>query len=153
MLNIKRFWGMAVLLLLTSLLISGCFFTKNTGYGERDLLSLQAFNNFELNLAYNYYLYGAGNNYYALLGLDTAYTVPVYKMWKAMPVNDPEMRRISMFLWESPPMYMRMAFALFDPDGKSIGVIYTSTTFSFWLEDDYSLIFNFQTPWLSNLHL
>ena len=151
--RIKRCSVTAVLIMLMCSLAWGCAFKNNYGHGEHDPASLTAFNNFVLNPAYNYYLYGAGNNYYALLGLDPAYTVPIHKMWKAMPVNDPEMRSISMFLWERPPLYMRMAFVLYDADGKSIGVIYTSTTFSFWLEDDNTLIFNFQTPWMSDLHL
>lgn len=136
------------LMLVLALCLGGCATTGVRGYAQADRELLKSFRNYQLNPAYQYYLYGAGNNYYALLGLDPQYTVPIYKMWKVMPINDPEMEAISNFLWEKFPIYERMGYHLIDPVGNVIGEVYTSVTFSYLIQEDNILTFYFDTPWL-----
>lgn len=142
---------LAALLVLAAVL-SGCAGGVR-GYARYDNALLQAYRNYEYNPAYNYYWYGAGNNYYALIGLNPDHTVPIYKMWRAIEKDDPEMRAISNFLWERFPTYVRAAYHLVDPFGKIIGEIYTSTTFSYYFEEDNSLIFYFSTPWMQDYYV
>lgn len=140
-----------IIFLLLPLSLNSCA-TGTRGYARQDGELLKAFRNYQLNPAYQYYLYGAGNNYYALLGLNPQYTVPIHKMWKAMDIDDPEMEAISNFLWEQFPAYVRMGYHLIDPSGQVIGEIYTSTTFSYTIEEDNSLTFYFNTPWMRDTY-
>lgn len=141
------------LLLILVACLSGCATTGVRGYAQADRELLKSFRNYQLNPAYQYYLYGAGNNYYALLGLNPQYTVPIHKMWKVMATHDPEMEAISNFLWEKFPFYERMGYHLTDPFGKVIGEVYTSVTFSYLIQEDDSLTFYFDTPWMRDGYL
>lgn len=150
--NKHKIWLIFLLFFLT-ICLGGCAANGIRGYARADRELLKSFRNYQLNPAYQYYLYGAGNNYYALLGLNPQYTVPIHKMWKVMDINDPEMEAISNFLWEKFPTYERMGFHLFDPFGNVIGEIYTSVTFSYLMQEDNTLIFYFDTPWLRDSYM
>lgn len=153
MLHNKCKAGLIFFLFALILSLGGCAADGIRGYAQADRELLKAFRNYQLNPAYQYYLHGAGNNYYALLGLDPQYTVPIHKMWKAMDINDPEMTAISNFLWEKFPIYERMGFHLLDSFGNVIGEIYTSVTFSYLIQEDDTLIFYFDTPWLRDNYM
>lgn len=141
-----------ILLGMLILALGGCA-SGIQGHAQYDFNLLKNFRNYQLNPQYQYYLYGAGNNYYALLGLDPQYTVPIHKMWKAMDINDPEMEAISNFLWERPPTYNRAAYHLIDPFGHIIGELYTSATFSYFIQEDNSITFYIDNPWMRDFYM
>ena len=135
------------LLFLLTIGMGGCTTPGLRGKAHADRELLNSFRNYQLNATYSYYLYSAGNNYYALLGLNPQYTVPIYKMWKFMDIDDPEMKTISLFLWEKSPFYEGMGYHLINSSGQIIGEVYTSAIFNYVIEKDYSLTFYFDTPW------
>lgn len=149
----KNFKILFVILLLPLLIaLTGCA-TGTQGYARFDAALLKDFRNYKLNPNYQYYLYAAGNNYYALLGLAPQFTVPIHKMWKPIDINDPEMTAVSNFLWEKFPTYSRSAYHLSDNAGNLIGAIYTSVLFSYYIEEDNVLTFYIDTPWMGDNYI
>lgn len=146
-----RMLFVALLLLLITAL-TGCA-SGIKGRAQADPLLLKTFRNYQLNHNYQYYLYAAGNNYYALLGLAPQFTVPIHKMWKPIAIDDPEMEAVSNFLWEKFPSYSRNAYHLIDPAGQVIGELYTSATFSYLIDEDNTLTFYIDTPWMRDNYI
>lgn len=149
MIKINRKLLAFVCMVLLAAVLNGCAFTSEgrRGHAVMDMSLMPAFNDYQYDPAYTYYLYAVGNNYYALLGLTQPYTVNTGFTWQELPLGDPEFRRVSNFMWESLPNFLPRSLRLYDDQGHEIGVIFISVTFSYIIGPDNVLTFYIDQPW------
>lgn len=136
-------------IVLLAAVLSGCALTPDgrRGHAVVDMGLMPAFNDYQYDSAYTYYLYAVGNNYYALLGLTSPYTVTTGFTWQELPLGDPEFRKVSNFMWQSLPNFLPRSLRLYDDQNREIGVIFISVTFSYIIGNDNVLTFYIDQPW------
>ena len=118
---------MCVLMLLPSAGCSGSLF-KNYGRIEPDGTVTNAFEKYQVNPKYNYYISGSEVYPNAIIGLDKAYALEP-DLWKPVEMTPKKLRELVQYMHDkATSVSLGMAlhgFAMLDDKGKQIGVWYS----------------------------
>jgi len=118
----KNLIGIGLIGITIMILLSGC--TAKWGSYRRDPAVKQSFESNQVPAEYKYYYYGLGNEAIAIFGVETKYEMNS-KMWKNVSADTEEFRELTRWVWEDYGYY-KFGADILDPDGKKVGVLYTS---------------------------
>ena len=124
--TLKGIISVAVLLtscLIIVIFISGCF--QNYGKIQRDHAVTVAFETGELPHEYHYHFFGNRNHPFAVMGLDSEWTLKA-RIWRPVELTSDEFKHMTKWIWEDLGFYKYGANIL-DPEFVKIGIIYTSS--------------------------
>ncbi|MCX5809750.1 MAG: hypothetical protein NTX36_10340 [Proteobacteria bacterium] len=138
------FYLMCILIVLPSVGYTGSFF-KNYGKITPDSNAAKAFETYQINPNYNYYISGSDVYPHAIIGLDKTYKLEP-DLWKQVEMTPKKIRELVTDMHNRVrSLSLRLSlhgFALFDDKGKQIGVWYSilETTTSLKMKDDHTVI-------------
>jgi hypothetical protein len=119
--------------------------TKNYGKISLDRDASKAFESYQVNPSYNYYISGSDVYPNAIMGLDKAYKLES-DLWKQVDVTPQKLRELVIDMQRKVrSIDIRLAlhgFAIFDDQGKQIGAWYSilAATTSLVMKDDYTVV-------------
>jgi hypothetical protein len=116
-----RFGGLILLIVLT-LMVAGC--TKNYGNFKKSDEVTTAFRQGDHQPEYQYYYSGRDNMPYAIIGIDRNYTVPS-RYWIPFEPESEMLSKMSGNMFGK-HKYYPTGYYILDPDGKIIGVWFSS---------------------------
>jgi hypothetical protein len=128
-------------------LASGCTGSLSKNYGRitPDSHVTMAFETYQINPNYNYYISGSAIYPHAIIGLDKALTLEP-DLWKPVEITPEKLReliedmklKVVGLKWN----LILHGFVMFDEKGKQIGVWYSlpATTTSLRMKDDHTVI-------------
>jgi hypothetical protein len=94
------------------------------GSYQRNTKIYQDFQANQVPKNYIYYYNGLGYNIYAIIGIEPKYQIPS-KFWRKVEPDTEKFRRLTGAIWEDYG-YRTYGADLLDPEGKKIGIVYTS---------------------------
>jgi hypothetical protein len=128
------FFGIAILVLL-----SGCSAKWGSYRVEPEVQ--QAFESRQVPADYQYFHYSMGNEPIVIFGIEPKYEMRSV-MWKSVSADTEEFREMVGWIWEDYEYY-KFGAEILDPDGKKIGIMYTSvheTAFKFGANNRITVI-------------
>ena len=136
-----------VMCILIIFLFSGCAGSLKENYGRitPDGNVANDFKTYQVNPNYNYYMSGATDRPTAIIGLDKGLTVEP-TLWERVELTPGKFRELVMGMhsekMESKSGLAFSGFAMFDDNGKQIGVWYSSpeAKTSIRMKDDHTVI-------------
>ena len=138
------FYVMCILIVLPSVGCTSSLF-KNYGKITPDRNAERAFETYQINPNYNYYISGSDVYPRVIIGLDKTYKLEP-DLWKHVDMTPQKLREfvINMRTKVSTMNYTIFlhGFALFDDNGKQIGIWYSilTATTSLKMKDDHTVI-------------
>jgi hypothetical protein len=124
---VTTFFIMVVLVLLPSAGCTGSLF-KNYGSIVPDRAVTNAFEQYQVNPKYNYYISGSEVYPNAIIGLDKAYALEP-DLWKPVEMTPQKLRELVQYMHDKVSTITfglsLHGFAMFDDKGKQIGVWYS----------------------------
>jgi hypothetical protein len=138
------FYVMCILIVLPSVACTSSLF-KNYGKITPDRDASKAFESYQINPNYNYYISGSDVYPNAIMGLDKAYKLES-DLWKQVDMTPQKLRELVIDMQNKVrSLDIRLAlhgFAIFDDKGKQIGVWYSilAATTSLMMKDDRTVI-------------
>lgn len=139
-----NFYIMCILIVLPSVGYTSSFF-KNYGKITPDRNAAKAFETYQINPNYNYYISGSDTYPNAIIGLDKAYKLEP-DLWKHVEMTPQKLRELVTDMQSKiRSVNIRLSlhgFALFDDKGKQIGIWYSilAATTSLMMKDDRTVI-------------
>ncbi|MEN6318422.1 MAG: hypothetical protein ABFD82_06660 [Syntrophaceae bacterium] len=138
------FYVMCILIVLPS---GGCTssFFKNYGKITPDSKAAQAFETYQINHNYNYYISGSDVYPNVVIGLDKAYKLEP-DLWKHIDMTPQKLREFVIDMQDKVgSLNFKLffhGFALFDDKGKQIGIWYSilEATTSLKMKDEHTVI-------------
>jgi hypothetical protein len=118
--------GKLVVCLFIVAMLAGCF--ENYGRLKRDPQIQRAFETYEVPSNHNYYFYGVRSYPWAIMGLDSRYELRS-RIWRKVDPNTEQFKRMVYWAWEDYGYYLYGAH-IQDPDGRNIGIFYSSAWFA-----------------------
>jgi len=116
----------AFLLLLASILLTGCF--ENYGRLKHNMNITRAFSNNQIEQNYKYYYYGRANMPYAVVGIDRDYQLSS-RIWREVDHDSEKFKEMVFWVWDDYRYYRQRSFTkgadILDPNGKKVGIWYS----------------------------
>ena len=143
--SIKQIFGIGFLGIAVLILLSGC--SANYGSYRRNSEVKQAFESRQVPAEYQYYYFGLTNEPVVIFGIEPKYELRSV-MWKNVSADTEVFRDLVGWVWEDYDYY-RFGAEILDPEGKKVGILYTSvqeTLFKFGPDNRITVIPN--TPFL-----
>lgn len=136
-----------VMCIMIVLMLEGCAnsFLKNYGKITPDINAAKAFETYQINPNYNYYISGSDIYPHVIIGLDKAYKLEP-NLWKHVDMTPQKLRELVLDMQDKVrSLNFRLSlhgFALVDDRGKRIGIWYSilSATTSLKMKDDQTVI-------------
>lgn len=138
------FYVMCILIVLPSVAFTSSLF-KNYGKITPDRDATKAFETYQINSNYNYYISGSDVYPNAIMGLDKAYKLEP-DLWKQVDMTPQKFRELVIDMQNKVrSVDIRLAlhgFAIFDDKGRQIGAWYSilAATTSLMMKDDRTVI-------------
>jgi len=107
---------------------TGC--SAEYGRLQADDAVLQGFQNSQPPSGYKYYLYGHGNRYYAIAGLNSEFILES-RMWREIDPDSEKFRTAVYWMWDESisPNYRIFGAKILDPQGRTAGVYFSAIRF------------------------
>jgi hypothetical protein len=115
--------GLIAISIFIMMAVSGCL--QNYGRLNRSPEIKQAFESNQVPSEYEYFFFGNSNWPYAVMGLDPEYKLHS-RIWRTVEPDTAEFRHMTRWVWADFHYYPYGANIL-DPQGRKIGIIYTSS--------------------------
>ncbi len=101
----------------------------NVGSARRSADVARQFENLEVNPSYRYWYLNQENNPFGVIGVDRAYEFDDGPLWRALEPNSPVFKKVVGLVESFPvPSSMTTGYAIFDHQGRPVGVWYSSLT-------------------------
>jgi len=139
------FYVMCILIVFPSAGCTSMRVKKNYGTITPDRNAAIAFETYQINPNYNYYISGSEVYPHVIIGLDKAYKLEP-DLWKHVDMTPQKLRELVIDMHEkvrSLNMTLTLhGFALLDDKGKQIGIWYSilEATTSLWMKNDHTVI-------------
>ena len=133
--------------LILCLMISGCF--ENYGRLKHNPEVTHAFKNNQVAPDYKYYYYGRTNQPYAIVGIDHTYHMRS-RVWREVDHDTEQFKEMVYWVWDVGPwLYPLRGAYITDPNGKRVGIWYSSIQFAaVRFEKDNRIVVMPDTPFL-----
>ncbi len=146
----KKRWGinfyvMCIVIIATSAGCTSLLVKRNYGRITPDRNATIAFETYQINPNYNYYISGSDVYPHVIIGLDKFYNIEP-DLWKHIDMTPHKLRELVLDM-EQKIRHLNMTltlhgFALRDDRGKQIGIWYSilGATTSLWMKDERTVI-------------
>ena len=107
-------------------MLAGCL--ENYGRLKRDRQIQRTFETYQVPTDLNYYFHGVSSYPDAIMGLDPDYKLRS-RIWRTVDPNTERFRRMVYWVWTD-YWFRPYGAHILDPDGRHIGIFYTSVSFA-----------------------
>jgi hypothetical protein len=137
------------LLSIAAALMTACSLANIGGIRESREVTRQ-FDALEINPGYRYWYLNQENNPYGVVGLDREYRLDDDPMWRAVPADSAAFRKVVGLVNSFPlPNSYTSGFAITDPQGRKIGVWYSSLTAGVIVDPQTKIVsISTMMPWI-----
>ena len=142
-----------ILLVIATVLAAACSMTHNGGIRMSREVTEQ-FEKLEVKPNYRYWYLNQENSPYGLAGLDREYRLDDDRMWQAVDPDSATFRKVVGLVRSFPlPNSYTSGFAITDPEGRQIGVWYSSLGAGITVDPQTKIVsISTMMPWIFNDH-
>jgi hypothetical protein len=145
----RRIW--VLLLVLVGGIVAACSMA-NIGAMRNSSEVTQQFEKLEARPNYRYWYLNQENSPYAVVGLEREYRLDDDPMWQAVAADSTTFRKVVGLVQSFPlPNSYTSGFAIMDPQGRQIGVWYSSLTAGITVDPQTKIVsISTMMPWIFN---
>jgi len=140
-----NFYVLCMVIVVTSAGCTGLLVKRNYGRITPDRNATIAFETYQINPNYNYYISGSDVYPHVIIGLDKSYNIEP-DLWKHVDMTPHKLRELVLDM-EQKIRHLNMTltlhgFTLLDDKGKQIGIWYSilEASTSLWMKDERTVI-------------